>query len=533
LSTRFTYLVKPSSLFAVFLFLWQPQEVTALPLDETNVLLLYNADEGTLGDGFQIATHYALVHPGVNMVGLTGINSILSGSYNEEVSAADYLSVIRPQVLNAIAGTSNEIDVIVTTKGLPLQIDAGSQPTGNTSLNWKRWSSLESELTRIDSIDSIDEMGDQFILTGLPQFDTNLASNPYYNTGGPFIRAGSDPVNGDIRLTARLDGYSVSSVNAAIDRAQKVFIVPFGQYVVADDDPTAGVDQMVDDITGGPGPGLVNVLGSASQAFLYENTDTAITTAPGPVIGYVSHGTNDGAGGLAGDYIANQLQFELADGAVFLTHESFNALSFDASHSQTQGLIGDWLEIGGTAGLGHVQEPYNGSDNVTNEDLFYQMLLPPNGAQPGDSGLTFVEAAWNATRQLSYVNTVVGDPLMRFQAWLPGDANLDGSVNLDDLALLQVNWLSPGSFREGDFNGDGNINLDDLAILQINWLQSVNSGGTLSSTASTPTLDLDTGIPTSAVSVPEPSTGTQVMLALCLSLLLIRENRLLNRRKFL
>jgi len=511
LFTRFTHRIKLFLHLATVLFLWLAQSTVAPAIEEENVLVLYNADEGAQGDGFQIASYYAQARPGVNVVGLTGISSILSGSYNEQVSAADYLSVIRPQVLSAIAGISDEINVIVTTKGLPLKIDAGSQPAGNASLNWRRWSSFESELTRVDSIDSIDEMGNQFILAGLPQFDFSLPSNPYYNTGGPFVRAGSDPVNGDIRLASRLDGYSVQSVNAAIDRAQQVFVVPFGQYVVADDDPTAGVDQMVDDITGGPGPGLVSVLDSASQAYVYENTNTATTTAPGPVIGYVSHGTNDGGGGLEADYIENQLQFELADGAVFLTHESFNALSFDASHSQTQGLVADWLEIGGTAGLGHVQEPYNGPDNVTNEDLLFQMLLPPDGASPGDSGLTFVEAAWNATRQLSYVNTVVGDPLMRWQAWLPGDANLDGSVNLDDLAILQVNWLGPGSFREGDFNGDGNVNLDDLAVLQVNWLQSVNSGTASSSITSPPTVDPVTGFPTSTVSVPEPSTGFQVM----------------------
>ena len=64
--------------------------------------------------------------------------------------------------------------------------------------------------------------------------------------------------------------------------------------------------------------------------------------------------------------------------------------------------------------------------------MFYQMLLPALGSAslPGETGtLTFVEAAWRATRQLSYMNTVVGDPLMRLQAWLPGDANLDGAVS--------------------------------------------------------------------------------------------------------
>jgi hypothetical protein len=215
---------------------------------------------------------------------------------------------------------------------------------------------------------------------------------------------------------------------------------------------------------------LVNVAISSDQTFLYENTNAAMTSAPGPVIGYVSHGTNDGRGGLESGYIENQLQFQLAKGAVFLTHESWNARSFDAGQSQTQGLIAQWLEIGGTAGLGHVHEPTNGPDNVTNEDLLYQMLLPDRDAAPGESGLTFVEAAWNATRQLSYVNTVVGDPLLRWQRWLPGDANLDGEVEFDDFFILQANWHENGSFAEGDFNGDGAIDQGDFQILADNWL---------------------------------------------------------------
>ena len=492
-------------------------------------MVLYNADDGAQGDGFQIASHYAQTHPGVSLAGLTGINSVLTGSYNEQISGSDYLSVVRPQVLSAIAGVSSEIDVIVTTKGLPLKIDAGSQPGGNTSFNWRRWSSLESELTRIDSIDSIDKMGDQFILTGFPEFDTTLPSNPYYNTGGPFVRTGSDPVNGDIRLSSRLDGYSVPSVNAAIDRAQQVFVVPFGQYIVADDDPTAGVDQITDGA--GPGPGLLNVVGTAGQAFVYENTDAATTMAPGPVIGYVSHGTNDGSGGLQSGYIENQLQFQLADGAIFQTHESFNAFSFDASHSQTQGLVAQWLEIGGTAGLGHVEEPFSGPDNVTNEDLLYQTLLPANGAAPGDSGLTFVEAAWNATRQLSYVNTVVGDPLMRFQAWLPGDANLDGSVNILDFLIMQQYWLQPGDVFDGDFNNDGSVNILDFLILQQNWLKSVDSSANsalLASTGRSSILDTGSSLLSLVTVVPEPSTSVYGAIGALLALLW-RGNR---RRRF-
>jgi uncharacterized protein (TIGR03790 family) len=360
-----------------------------------NVLVLYNADQGIGGAGFQIADYYRQARPGVHLLGLSGVDSILSGTTREEVSADNYLKVIRPQILSSIAGIPNTIDVIVTTKGLPLKIDAGPQEPDTSYLSFKRYSSLESELTRIDSISSREGMVEQYIFAGFPDIDPTPPSNPYYNKNQPFVRRGSDPNNGDIRLAARLDGYSIATVKNLIDRSQQVFVRPGTSLIVADDAPLAKrVDQMTDEVPGGPGPGLVNVVAAKGYGILYDNTLQAITTGPDRIHGYVSHGTRDGNGvGLEQGYILNQFKFDIGNGAVFLTHESWNARSFDASIQQTQGLIAQWLEIGGSAGLGHVDEPQNGYENVTNEDLLLAGLLPAANSSPGTAGLTFVESA--------------------------------------------------------------------------------------------------------------------------------------------
>lgn len=453
-----------------------------------SVLVLYNADQGATGAGFQIADYYRQARPGVQLLGLSGIDSILTGATREEVSAADYLNVIRPQILSAIASMPNSIDVIVTTKGLPLKIDGGEPDAGSTYLDFKGFSSLESELTRIDSISNREQMVEQYFFAGFPDIDPTYASNPYYNKNQPFVRQGSDPNNGDIRLATRLDGYSVDSVKNLIDRSQDVFVRPGSKLIVADDTPAPKrVDQMTDDVPGGPGPGLVNVVTAEGYGILYDNTYQAITTGPDTIHGYVSHGNRDGNGvGLESGYIQNQLDFEIGNGAVFLTHESWNCRSFDPTIQQTQGLIAQWLEIGGSAGLGHVDEPQNGSDNVTNEDLLFAGLLPAADSPPGTGGLTFVESAWNATRQLSYVNTVVGDPLMRWQTGISGDANLDGKVNLKDFYTLQGNWMQLGDFSDGDFNDDGIVDLADFSILRENWLVDLTT-----SSASLSTSDFD------------------------------------------
>lgn len=496
-----------------------------LAIEPQNVLVLYNADDPN-GAGFQIADYYQReAHPGVHLVGLTGINDILSGPYGEEVSGADYLNVIRPQVLSAIGSISESIEVIVTTKGLPLRIDAGTKPPNTPQiLVWKRYASLESELTRIDAIDTTNEMGDQYIFLGLPQFDNGRADNPYYNHNltddpDPFVRAGSDPINGDMRLAARLDGYSVETVHRMIDDAQNAYVVPWHHYVVADDDPNPAQasrwDQIINRTTpgtgdgSGPGPGLIPLLQLRGQAFVsdYDQPEATqqdpITTAPGPVIGYVSHGTNDGPGGLETGYIGGQLNFSLAKGAVFFTHESYNGISFDPNYLQdpnatgaNQGQLAQWLEIGGTAALGQVTEPASGPDNVLNEDLFYNAMLPDAGALPGESGLTLVESAWNATRQLSYMNTVIGDPLMRWRKWVPGDTNFDGAVEFNDFYTMQGNWWQSGGIADGDFNGDNTIDSEDFDILRSYWLTEAGLATLGSSEILVlPELDPNTGVP--------------------------------------
>ena len=88
-----------------------------------------------------------------------------------------------------------------------------------------------------------------------------------------------------------------------------------------------------------------------------------------------------------------------------------------------------------------------------------------------------------------------------------GDANLDGTVNILDLAALGQNWKQTGKhWADGDFNYDGVVNILDLALLAQHWDQSltgISLGGAMSSAGSG-----------GAVPVPEP--GTLALLGCCL-----------------
>jgi T5SS/PEP-CTERM-associated repeat protein len=69
----------------------------------------------------------------------------------------------------------------------------------------------------------------------------------------------------------------------------------------------------------------------------------------------------------------------------------------------------------------------------------------------------------------------------------PGDANLDGRVDVGDLGILAGNYgtLSGASWFMGDFNSDGAVNVGDLGVLAGNY---------------------GYGVSTSAANIPEPAT---------------------------
>ncbi len=63
------------------------------------------------------------------------------------------------------------------------------------------------------------------------------------------------------------------------------------------------------------------------------------------------------------------------------------------------------------------------------------------------------------------------------QAWVmggvvvacPGDANLDGGVDIDDFVILKGNFGSGTTWAEGDFDSDGDVDIDDFVILKNNF----------------------------------------------------------------
>ena len=52
---------------------------------------------------------------------------------------------------------------------------------------------------------------------------------------------------------------------------------------------------------------------------------------------------------------------------------------------------------------------------------------------------------------------------------MPGDADFDGDVDLNDFAALKAHFGAAGGPADGDFNGDGQVDLNDFALLKANF----------------------------------------------------------------
>ncbi len=68
---------------------------------------------------------------------------------------------------------------------------------------------------------------------------------------------------------------------------------------------------------------------------------------------------------------------------------------------------------------------------------------------------------------------------------MPGDANYDGKVDINDLTIVLAHYNQSGAtWAQGDFTGDGKVDINDLTIVLAHYDQSV--GSSAAATAAVP-----------------------------------------------
>ena len=98
-----------------------------------------------------------------------------------------------------------------------------------------------------------------------------------------------------------------------------------------------------------------------------------------------------------------------------------------------------------------------------------------NGATANGNIVSSSAAGSGGTRTLAYASAgdnvvpVIPAGKTLVQYTIPGDANLDGTVDFKDFTSLQVGFGKPGNWSQGDFNYTGTVDFNDFTIMQNNF----------------------------------------------------------------
>lgn len=333
-----------------------------------------------------------------------------------------------------------EIDILVTTKGVPLAIDAVQLPPRD----WLRsyaGSSVDAELAVIDGPLAFD--------AGLPR-----SANPFFDWPGDFDSYRARSEQRRLRfLVARLtsfqpqpgaDSHLPPAITAMLESARSE-IEGRGTWLV-DRDPSLPVAMAA-------GNALLlepTVAALRAQGIgVHDDDETGFAGGASDIRGYASWGSNAGQEPTPRTYGEHEgvlYPGRFGPRAIATDLVSTNARTFTAPAKYGQSLVADLIEGGAAAATGHVAEPTLGAAARP------YVLLPRYAA-----GELVIEAYFKALPYLGWTNVFIGDPLMRLpeETWQALPADRDGDQILDHADnCLHVPNLDQ---RDTDDDGIGNI----------------------------------------------------------------------------
>jgi uncharacterized protein (TIGR03790 family) len=289
---------------------------------------------------------------------------------------------IGDRTLKILAATRNEIWAIVLLRGVPLKI-ADSPPTE---------SSLEPQPQLKTNAAAVDSELALLPVSGLPP--GGFVPNPFfdaYNSGE--VRAGPELATKLIMVT-RLDGPSAGDVRRMIDDCLAAEKNRLAGLAVID---SRGFTDAANGYTEGDRwlRTSRNLLAADGWPVLFDDRPATLP-ATEPVnhvaiyLGWYTPTAN-------GPWITPPNRF--VPGAIAYHLHSFSAWTV---RSPTQNWVGPLIDHGADATMGNVYEPYLAL--TPHLDIFTQRLL---------DGDAFCEAAYASELGLSWMTTVVGDPLYR------------------------------------------------------------------------------------------------------------------------
>jgi len=342
-------------------------------------------------------------------------------------------------------GWRDSMEIIVTTKGIPLRIEGADVPP-RFLLREGTGASVDAELSLLFSP-----------LIGSPGIVTS--GNPYYGRTVSFREFRSQHPNSPLRyLVARLTGYQTpvapdNPLPRAVARLLEAAQAPQleGGLWLVDLDPGLPPSlEVANRILLAGTAGSLNSLGVRVVA----DEDPEFAADFEAIQGYASWGSNasrNAEPATYGDTRGRRYPGRFAPRALATDLVSTNARSFTAPPEYGQSLVADLVSLGVGGATGHVGEP-------TLPGVVRPQILLARYAR----GARAVEAYYSALPYLGWMNVYIGDPLMQldFPATPEIEMDLDGDG--------QVDWrdncrLIPNP-RQRDTDGDGYGNICDADV---------------------------------------------------------------------
>jgi autotransporter-associated beta strand protein len=182
----------------------------------------------------------------------------------------------------------------------------------------------------------------------------------------------------------------------------------------------------------------------------------------------------------------------------------------------------------------HVTNPLLIADATARVDLTDNILIAPGMPTDGenliDRGVVHPASVFTSTAGLLVGYGDAGGGNFELRATLLGDSDLDGQVNVADLANLAGNFGKTAGqlWINGDFDYNGNVNVADLADLAGNFGKSLANGSGFAAAAAAAPASVAAGSTSvatpaaAAAAVPEPTS---------MGLLVLGSSTLITRRR--